>query len=269
MKTVKHLAEFGGTTHFDAFKAAVAFLKKNSGSTLEIPPKTYTLSGGISKKLQSAVMTGKEYSADMFNRGISVTGLKDCEIRGNGAVILADGFMQTLYLRDCKNIVISDLKLGFVRPPYSVGTVISCEDKKDTSSLKIDFGLKFPLNEKSPVKRAFMITEGNETAIKTENLKITSAFGAELEIKHDADYLGAVVCVIHAENLLDTIRIENCKNIALKNVTVFAGSGRAIYAQNTDGLDISTALFIPPIGEQRCLSRQDITLINCKNIKTK
>lgn len=263
MKAQKHLAEFGGMTHYEAFKAASAFLKKNPYTALEIPPKRYVLSGDKSKKLQSSIMTSGSCSDITFNRGISLISAKSCEIKGNGAEIITDGFMQALYIRDCEDIVISDLKFSSARPAYSVGKVVSCKGDGKMSILKVDFGMNFPLNINSPITSASISLNDKICEIDISSVKITSNFSAELCLPDFEDYLGSKVCIVHTDNLLDTIRIYNCKNIRFDNITVTLGSGLTLSAENCDDLDISGIIFEPPIGRHRYLTQDDIKLNNC------
>ncbi len=265
MSLLKHLTEFGGMTPYDSFKSAIAFLKKNKDCSLHIPLGRYIFSGDASKLMQSAVMRGNTANTDRFNRGLSLIGVDDANIEGNGAQLVSDGFVQLIYLKDCSNITISNLKIDHLRKPFSIGRVSSCLDNGNgITELLINFSEEFALNLNTPVKEIFINNNGNTRRIKKIDFSIIDNFSAKLYVKSNEDWLGAKICVIHCSGLLPTIKLENCRNITFKNIKVLSSAGAALSAENCDSLVLSGLEIVPPLEDMQPSNYPILT--NCTNI---
>ncbi len=252
----KHLAEFGGADNREAFKAAAAFLRKNSGYTLEIPQNEYVISSDHAKRLQSAVMTGKLSSPpDKFNRAISFSGIKNAVIRGNGAVISGGGITELLHLKDCENIELCDLSLKLSRPLFSTGIIESCRDTSRFASVTIHLDDYCPVNLTTPIVSACAASDEGYIDLDAKSIKIIDNYTAEANIcAPDFDLLGAKICICHACRLLPAIHIENCKSITFSNVRVLSSAGDALLIENSRDISLLGFSFAPPFENCRLLT---------------
>ncbi len=260
----KHLAEFGGANNRETFKAATAFLRKNSGYTLEIPQNEYLISSDQAKRLQSAVMTGKLISTpEKFNRATSFVGVKDTVIRGNGSVISCGGITEILHLKNCENITVSDLTLRLSRPIFSTGTIEFCTDNSGLTTAVVRLDDECPVNITTPIVYACVAAEEFCFEPDVNNIKITGPYSAQMQLSAlNYDLLGAKVGIAHAQKLLPAIHIENCKNITLSNVKVLSSAGDGLLLENSENIILNGFSFSSPFTNGKLLTGEAVVVKN-------
>lgn len=247
MEQIKQLTEFSGNTPYELFKSASNFLRKTPGSSLNIPNNRYVISTASSKKLQSAVMSGAfgQYPKSddappfQFNRGICFNNLKDIKIHGNSSTIISDGFLQTLYMKQCRNVVIEDLVFDMSRRPYSCGTVVACSDRPGNVETQIQFDADSPININTPIVCFSFSDLGDGVSFPVSKFSIIDSFSATVNFDlNPGDILGYRFKAAHTGSLLPCIRIEECENIMLQNITILSAPGDGISTDSKNSLTI-------------------------------
>lgn len=135
------VASFGavpddGIDDAPALRKAAEYCRTHSGTTLEFPQGVYNFhddeAAEIERKAQSGEWGGWiDVSERLFRhdapyvKGLDFTGARDLTIKGRGATLLVDGWMQVITLTGTKNATIEGLTIAMSRPGATVGRVVS------------------------------------------------------------------------------------------------------------------------------------------------
>lgn len=231
------MTEFGGTTHFEMFKTACAFLKKKSDCVLFVPYGRYSFSTPDAKKLQHDIMNGISVLDDFhFSRGIVISDTENVKIDGNGSCLVTDGFMQTLYISRCKNLEISNFRFDCARKPYSIGSVTNVTDYHDYTSALVTLDQSNPINPETPINKIELTDLVFSRTPEIFDCEIIDNFHLTFKLKGMWDVLGAKCNVTHIGNLLPVIRIENCENVTLRNIIFCTEHCDTVSTENVSGL---------------------------------
>ena len=82
-----------------------------------------------------------------FDRGLSLLGHRGTKILASGAVLLIDGFMEPVSLRDSEDILLEGLTIDHVRRPFSRGEVVAARE----GEIVVRFGSEYPVTASTPV----------------------------------------------------------------------------------------------------------------------
>lgn len=256
-----NLHEFKPKDLKEKLRLAGDFLREHPGSTLIIDPGDYILTSDMAREAQEKVMSG-EYGAIpqlvmfrpdyIYDRGLDLDGVKGCRIEAYGVRFIADGFMEPISIRNCKNVEILGLTIDCKRKPYSRGTIAEiCGDR-----IKIEFGENYPITPGMPHMRACVCDENFKRLEKLAELTDMefvdehTAFFKAAGLPENA--AGREIYIWHTYHSRPAILIENAEKTHLKDITVNSHPGMGITAHASCDIFFERLKIVPAAGE--CMS---------------
>lgn len=213
------------------------------------PGKDYDLQKHINKELAKGkkeiiIPAGKYRVTPKGNKHIVLKDLKDVTIIANGVELICTETVQAVNISNCKNFKLIGLSVDYDPLPFTQGRII--EMSADKSKLTVD------------------VLEGYSTKLRNEKLEIYDSATAELSTrtyyavthevdeanrriifkkknKANAEYsfekIGDIVVFDSYSNNFSphAIVMENCEDLILENVKLYAGPTFAFFERNCNG----------------------------------
>ncbi|HOU09432.1 MAG TPA: right-handed parallel beta-helix repeat-containing protein [Clostridiales bacterium] len=271
------LSDFKGENDTEMFTAAMAFLRRNPGSTLHVGSGVYTLTSELARQTQAFVMRGvfgENPEPVMFSpsfeytRGISFEGQRGSTVLACGATLLVDGFMEPVSLKNCADITIKGLTIDHLRKPFSMGTVAEVIPAAGTAGrVAVDFSEEYPLDEKMPcVRTCFYSGETNRFNLaagiverKISGRRMTLECS---DIRGIAPGCEFYVC--HTYHSRPAILIENARNTVLEDVTVHSQPGMGVVGHRSENIFLKGFRVIPGPGVHFSTNTDATHFTSCK-----
>ena len=257
------LTDFAALTDMETFAEAMAYCREHPGTTLVVPQGTYHITGELAKSAMNSVLTGEwggNPQRNMFNpkykydRGICFDGQQGTRVIADGALLLADGFMEPVSLVNCTDIEICGLTIDHLRKPYSRGRVTELQptDKDGNRACVIEFDPECPVCEKSPLTLRYVFydpeAECNVYAgVKDYTFVDSYHINATLD-RADSVHDGVLYYCAHTYHSRPGILIENAKNIRLTDITIHSQPGMGIVGNRSEDVVISGLRVVPSEG---------------------
>ena len=257
-----YLRDYPGTDDRSRFAAALDFMKENPGTTLVVEPGVYNITSERARAAQRAVMKG-EYGDDTesvmftphyeYDIGLDFCGHVDSTVEGYGAMLLVDGFMETVSIRECENVTLRGVTIDHKRKPYSKGIVT--EIRRDGDVTRGTLVFDEPLSALTPLKRQSYYSPRagrfiNER-VRAKELKYVDPTHFECVFRGDGEpEPGDEVYYSHTFHGRPAIFIYRATNTVLEDVTIHNHPGMGITGQESRDIVINRLHVVPSPGDK-------------------
>jgi hypothetical protein len=190
---------------------------------------------------------------------MSLKGLRNVEIRGNGSSLLFAGGTQPFNVDDCAGFRVKDVVIDWPRPPYSQGTVRRTGPKW----FEIDIDPEFPVNGSEEVqaisdydRRTKMpMVNGIDSYHCVSSLRLAAPQCLHVELKAPLPvHEGSVLVLRHNIYGVDGFRINRCSQVEFQDVTMYAMPGMGLLLVNSEGLSLNGLHTVIKPGTNRLMS---------------
>ena len=259
-------SEFAGADTAERFNNAMAALRENPGSVLEIEPGVYEITTDLAREAFNNVMSGAwgKYPQDvMFNPkyeysiGIDMSRQKNTTLRAYGVKLIVDGFMEVVSITDSEGVTIEGLEIDHKRRPYSVGKVENCRKLNDNEvafDVALDEGNE--IMEGTPLNLRYFIY--NPETERLEWPYLYGPYGTYADPRHvtftgkyflqDKDIEGWKFYIWHTFHSRPALLIQRSKDTTIRNVTVRSQPGMGITANRSENILLDGFRDIPAEG---------------------
>lgn len=252
---IKDIRDFPGNDT-EQLRAAAEWLRSNPGSTLKLESRTYILRDEAAAQLQQKVMNG-EYGANceeaLFNRdfrysvGLDLTGAENVTFDGNGATILSDGYMETLSLKNCRNVKVKNVNFDLKRKAFSRGKILAVKEE----GMFVRFPEQTDISERMPADRMYIYSTGEERftyCVGHGKIRQTDPETLFFSGTYDRDSVGNELYVWHCFHFRPMILIYESENTVLQDVKIFNNCGMGIVGHRSRDIFIRRLMVIPSPG---------------------
>ena len=268
-----NLHEFRYKTLKEKLNAAGDFLREHPGSTLVIDPGDYILTSERSREIQTSVMNG-EYGANPqlvmfkpdfpYDRGLDLDGVRGCRIEAYGVRFIVDGFMETVSIRNCKNVEILGLTIDHKRKPFSRGTVTELNGDRIT----VRFSDKYPITDKMPHMRACICNSSFtrfEKSVELSDMQYVNDRKVTFAAKGLPEgVVGREIYLWHTFHFRPAFLLENAVNTHLKDITVHSHPGMGITAHDSKDIFFERLKVVPSEGEAMSANTDATHIASCR-----
>lgn len=249
------------------FAAAMKYCREHDGSTLLIPPGTYTITTPLARETMRKVMAG-EYGSNpqrsLFNprfvyaRGISFAGQRGTTVIGYGATLMVDGFMEPVSIRECEDVTLEGITIDHARKPYSKGVAISAEKRDDGAfDVVVRLDEDCPVQENTPLRlrhvlysrytNQYFIPPSREICfVDSRTLRLVTTTDKVAETGES--FVGMEYYTLHSFHSRPAILIEYAKNTRLLNVTIHSQPGMGVVGNRSENIFIRGLSVVPSAG---------------------
>ena len=279
-RTIIKLSDYGpagdGTLNDrDAINAAIDACRAKPGSELIIAPGVYLISDPKAIELMHKVMDLKD-EVDENNifvpeypyvTGLNLRNLKDVKITAPGATFLCEGFMEPLTLENSKNVCLEGLSISYKRLPFSQGVIKEVKENYYDVILDADTPLKegaalARISYWDPVKERLL---PNQDYFQHKNEILTDGV-LRVYSKIPAAYKDYIVIFNHSLHFRPAILLQDCEDIMLKDVSIFAQPGMGIVGNRTHNIYMKGLRVIPLPGKKLSTNTDATHFTNCSGL---
>jgi parallel beta-helix repeat protein len=269
------ISEFPAEDKYSQIKSALDYCRLHPGTTLIIPPGDYKISSNKGKELIHDVLTGK-YGNDpekhvfkhgfTYDIGLDLSGLHEVTIKGYGARLLFDGWLEAISVVNSSHVKIEGLTIDYIRKAYSYGEIIHV----DPPYFDVKFFDKYEITEKTPSCRMYVYSEEAKklTACmypaETKNLLEPQVLRFKSERPIDSDLLNQKIVCWHMFHFRPAVLINESKHITLDSITIHSQPGMGIVGHRSDHIDIRGIRIIPEAGEPLSVNTDAMHFTSCK-----
>ena len=272
------LSSFTGVDDCARFAAALDFMREHPGTTLFVEPGVYNITSERARAAQSAVMNG-EYGANpepiMFNpkyaydRGLDFAGHKNSTVEAYGAILLVDGFMEDISIRDCEGVTIRGFTIDVKRKPYSKGVAIGFY--KDGEITRATLSFADEITDKMPIPRSIIYSHDFGRFIPdvcnffdfkfVDPHTATCAVTAPDKVREGDEFY-----IWHTFHSRPAILIEEARNTLIEDVTIHAHPGMGITAQHATNVTVNRLRVVPSVGEHMSTNTDATHFASCRGL---
>lgn len=195
-----------------------------------------------------ATSDGEVYQSD---RSMSLVGARDMIIDGRGSeIIINSPLCSFLTLSHCSNIVVRNFEIDYDPLPFTEGTVIGVDRSRDTVTVELFPGMPSPLEAYFPVSIMSIQLKDPEIpgrlkanvpnwyeTINVEQLD-ERIFEMKLHYTGAARYFSKGDIFVQNARKTDALRIYECADIVLYNITAYSSPGLFIGSLGTTRLGV-------------------------------
>lgn len=271
MKQIE-LSVFHGNNDTQTLRNAVEYLRENPGTKLVIPPGEYCLTDPKAVALQAAVMEGR-YGANPesylfspacnFATGLNLDGLSDVEISAAGAVLMVDGFMETISIKNCNNLALKGVTIDHRRKPYTKGIIVaSGEGYTDVELLDLEYASTSMPSPRIAIfgketRRFEKVTASDQKQWISESIMRFFGFSCQ-------EYIGCEIYIWHSFHFRPAIHLYESKNILLEDVTIHSHPGMGIVGHRSADILLKRLKVVPSAGHKVSTNTDATHFISCR-----
>lgn len=270
------LCDFQRENDGETWAAALEYARQHPGTTLRAAARVYYLSTPLARATRERVLSGElgenpeqaMFSPDFaFDRGLSLLGHRGTKILASGAVLLIDGFMEPVSLRDSEDILLEGLTIDHVRRPFSRGEVVAARE----GEIVVRFGPEYPVTASTPMPRLCLYNvpekrlaydEYGFTGRRYEGGGVFRFAGRGL----DAFMKGWPLYAWHTFHYRPGILIEGCRRVCLRDVTIHSQPGMGIVGHRSEDLLLTRLRVVPAPGEHMSTNTDATHFTSCKGM---
>lgn len=265
MKQVINLSKFSADSDMATFANAMQYMREHPGTTLLVPPGTYSLTGELARKAQRAVMAGEWgrnsqkvmfKPAYRYDKGLNVEGLENCCIEARGAVFVVDGFMEPVSLTNCRNVMLRGLTVDHLRKPYSRATVREISERQADGLCQclLEFDPEFSICPNTPVDLRYFLHDEQKAQniyVSMKKYHISDAYHMEVQFQDTNHCIreGMLFYTAHTFHSRPAILIEHCADVRLESITIHSQPGMGIVGNRSENVVISGLKVVPSEGQ--------------------
>ena len=163
MKNTINLSCFEGKTTIERFSKAAEWLRAHPGATLVMEPGVYEISTPLARQTMNEALSGAygENPQDVmftpdfaYSTGFLLEGMENITLSAYGALLMVDGFMEPVTIRNSRNITVEGQTIDHKRKPFSMGVVSDVQwQEKEKGSFCVRFGADYPTFPQTPMPR--------------------------------------------------------------------------------------------------------------------
>ena len=216
-----------GSDDAPAIQSAVDACAKQSGSRLIFAPGTYDLQGERKNLLRR------------HKPSVTIKGLHDVIIDGNGAELVGHDMAQMLIFYECSSISIRNFKVDWDPLPFTGGKVIATGDKYfdleviEPHTARAGVVIQGILGYDPKAKR--LALRGIDHYQRWEDEKLTEVIRPgvmRVFVSHarGVPTVGSYVIARHQIYSMNPFTFYECENVHVENVTIYTAPGMGLYA---------------------------------------
>ena len=249
------------------FARAMDYCRDNPGTTLMIPPGTYTVTSALARETREHVLRG-DWGANPqptmftpkfpYSVGIDFRGQKGTTVLARGATLMVDGFMEPVSLRDCENVHLVGLTIDHTRKPYSRAVVREVDEKAEGDMIPavLEFDAETPLVPPSDGVRGtelmlrYIACDPRTGRRVRPGIRIDRIADERTVYCHVSRDLrpGMLYYCIHTYHSRPAILIERAENVRLTDVTIHSQPGMGIVGNRSENLTFTRLHVVPSAG---------------------
>ena len=259
-------SEFAGADNAEKFNNAMAALRENPGSVLEIEPGEYEITTDLAREAVYNVMSGAwgTYPQDvMFNPkykysvGIDMSRQKNTTLRAYGVKLIVDGFMEVVSITDSDGVTIEGLEIDHKRRPYSVGRVANSRKLSDDEvACDVELYEGNEIMEGTPLNMRYFLYNPETERLEWPYIydprckyagprRVTFTGKYFLE---DKNIDGMEIYIWHTFHSRPAILSQRSKNTVIRDVTVRSQPGMGITGNRSENILLERFRDIPAEG---------------------
>ncbi len=252
-----------GINDAEALRSAAAYCRAHKGTTLVFPAGVYDFSDPVAAKIEREAIDGTygcglQVQRHLFHPqkpyvvGLDFTGARNLTIEATGATLMIEGWMEPLSFVRCTNLTVKGLAVDYKRPAT-------------TEAKLTEIGPDYVIAEFDPelYKYSDKLVQGRTHFYSTSEARIYDLDCTGMELVAPGKILYKVVSSKKAEigdvlviriggHYRPCFMLRECKNVTLKDVTIFSFPGMGIVGHQSEDILIDHLQVIPAAG--RCAS---------------
>lgn len=262
-----------GKNDIQALNKAINFSRSNPGTILKFAPGIYDIADKNAIKLMNDILTGKIQGNSQdsifkpyypYTIGLDFNGTSDLTIEGNGAILLIDGWMEPISLKNCKNITITGLTIDYKRQPKLEGEIT----RVNKGSFTVVLNNEVQLHTKMPLNRILYIDDESGRIMDREDyfpkFQIVDARTLEINKSLDHEYVNKRVMIPQTFHFRPAILILESSDIELGEITIHSQPGMGIVGHRSENILMKGVRIIPASGDRMSTNTDATHFTSCK-----
>lgn len=268
-----------GQNDLEPLRKAIAASKAKPGSILYFAPGVYNISNPAAVQLMNDALRGKlgKNPQDVIFKpyyphvkGLDFSGIKNLTIEAAGAILLIDGWMEPVSLRQCRNITVKGLTIDYKRKPNTVAKVVDVQP--EWFDVRLEPGYAFD-STMSILRLKFWDARAHRELpevvwepISSPNLKMMNAQILRVFRKIDPAMTGNYMITPHCFHFRPAILIEEAENTRLEDVTIHAQPGMGIVGNRTRNVLMKGLRVVPTAGTLIATNTDATHFVSCTGL---
>jgi len=244
-----------GKNDTPAMKKAAAYCQRHPGTILFFPAGQYEFAE----------------PADHRSAAFVLADARNIMIRGDKANLIFHGRQGCFHFYKCQNVTVEGLTIDWARPPFSMGNIIAA-DKKHFDIRVFD---TYPVQGGEPVQ-AFMdynpktklpARHGLDVYHSVARTELLQPQVLRVHLNHEVDIQpDRWMLLRHEVYSSNALQANHCKNVAIKNVTIYTAPGMGFCARRTENISLNGYRILIKPGTDRLMSTtaDGAHLMDCK-----
>ncbi len=281
MGRILNLRDFPGTDARRRFADALEAARRTPGTTLIVPPGVYPISSDQARQTQADVLSGvygENPEKDLFSPefpytvGLDLRGHTGTTVEAYGALLLADGFMEPVAVRECRGVTVCGLTVDTRRKPYSRGTITGwrAEDRGGrTGQMEVCFDGRFPVDGRTIMPRWCIYDFHTHRFNLDLKIRSRSWLGGQ-NYRFEAEGMqapgpeGAEFYVWHSFHSRPAVMIESSWDITLRDVTIHSHPGMGVLGHRSGNILLERLRVVPSHGEHMSTNTDATHFTSCR-----
>ena len=206
--------------------------------------------GAAGKKVLLKLPAGEMYFSEGMNDiernyAVSLLNVKNVTVLGNDTMFTIVGAMSGFHMANCESVAIKGISYDYGRAPFSVGEIISSTETGVVVRMKDNYpmaGIK-AINDYLEFDKYTHMPRTNGNFLLSSDMKDYSINGQEVTINFrqaiNKPVNGTLVVVSHYTYGNNGFYLEDCKDVTLENVDIFATAGMGLVGLASENLTIN------------------------------
>jgi hypothetical protein len=245
-----------GKNDREALQQAINECRKHPGSVLRLAPGVYNLRDDKALEYEYNAINGvygDDPQAHFFKPdaeyviGLDLDGLRDVTIEASGAVLLVEGWYETLAITHAQNLTIKGLVLTHRRPPFTEGTVV----RSDSTSFDMEVDtLRYPLDAHRPWGRVHYYDPRLQRHYIGRDVVRRERIDARTFRLHTSTHpaVGDVCILRYSGHTRPAILIKESAGVTLRDVTIHSQPGMGVVGHRSENIRMYGLRVVPAAG---------------------
>lgn len=255
---------------------AIDHCRENGIHKLIIPPGSYRIADTAASSLMNDALSGRlgRNPQDIvfkpyfpYVSGLSFIGLKELTVEAEGAFLMAEGWMEPITVKDCRNLTIRGLTIDYTDPPHSEGRIVKTgkgyfdiefQQSPNTSKEMLITRIMFFDVIKNRLLGFPMYFPKKQEWVKANVLRVWEPYAEPL--------LGKIALVNHCMHFRPAILVQSAINTVLDKVTIHAQPGMGIVGNRSTNILMTGLRVVPRAGKYQSTNTDATHFTACKGV---
>lgn len=204
-----------------------------------------------------------------YNKGLVFQDVHNLKVIGHQSTLIFDGLIAPFTFINCHNVYVEGLTIDWKRPPFTIGKIVSVNNKTVSIKLHEDFSIEggepiWALMDHDPYRKRFgkawqFRNMSSVRKLSDDFFEFDTDAYSELVIGHD-------IVLRHVGNYRPCIHILESKNLYFKDLTIHNNPGMGVVGHYSENITFRNLKVMPKRDHIMSTTTDATHFINCEGL---